>query len=122
MTIRWLLLVVALSACAKKQEPSGGSGSDDRAPAMSPAEIQRSQDACKGYVERACACAETVAALKQPCALAKALPEAVQIGLEVAANPESTRADALSAQGSVRKAVKECVEQTARLPSMGCPP
>ncbi len=117
--IRWCLaLALVAGACAKKSEAPPA---PDKAPAMAPEEIQRSRDACQSYVERVCACADKVDAAKQPCGLAKALPDAVRLGLEVAASPDSSKDDVLQSQASVRKAVKECIEQTAKLPSLGCP-
>ena len=100
------LVLVALLACAKKQEAP----QETPAPAMSAEEQQRSRDAC----------ADTVPAVKPQCDLARALPDAVRLGLEVAASPDSKPNDVIGAQGSVRKAVKECIEQTAKLPSLGC--
>jgi len=88
---------------------------------MPASEVKRGQDACKAYVDKVCACAETTPALKQPCLLACVLPDALQVSLDVAANPESARLDALQANDSVRKIVKRCIEETARLPSAGCP-
>jgi hypothetical protein len=88
---------------------------------MPAAEVQRSKEACTGYVEKACACAEKVPAAKQACDLSRALPEAVRISLEVAASPDSSKADGLAAQRSVRKTVKECIEELAKLPMLGCP-
>ena len=88
---------------------------------MPASESKRGQDACKAYVDKVCACAETTPAMKEPCALARALPDAMQVGLDVAANPESSRRDALQAQASVRKIVKACIEETAKLPATGCP-
>ncbi len=111
------LILCLLLACAKKQEPPPPS----KVPALTAEEVQRSTDACKSYVDKVCACAAQVPAAKQQCDLAKALPEAVQIGVEVAANPETKPQDIYGAQGSVRKAVKTCIEQTAKLPSLGCP-
>ncbi|MGE5182926.1 MAG: hypothetical protein ACM31C_12725 [Acidobacteriota bacterium] len=105
-------------ACANKHEAPPA---QDKAPAMAPEEIQRSRDACQAYVDRVCACADKLAAVKQQCGLAKALPDAIRLGLEVAASPDSSKDDVLQAQASVRKAVKECIEQTAKLPSLGCP-
>ena len=107
------LLVLALVACKKSAEPPPPT---EVVPQMSAAEIQRSQDACRVYVEKACACAEKNPAAKEACDLSKALPDAVRIGLEVAASPDSKKQDALGAQDSVRKTVKECIEQTAKLP------
>ena len=119
--MRWLvalsLSLVACMACRKNTEPS-----ETAAVAPMPAaEVKRGQDACKAYVDKACACAETVAAMKQPCALSRALPEAIEVNLSVAASPDSSRRDALQAQDSVRTIVKECIEEIAKLPSAGCP-
>jgi hypothetical protein len=115
------VLLVGIVACAgcKKQaeappEPAG-------VPPMPALEVKRGQDACKSYVDKACACAATVAAMKEPCALSRALPDAIEVNLSVAANPESSRRDALQAQDSVRKIVRECIEEIAKLPSAGCP-
>ena len=113
--MKWFAIAVALAACAKKAEPPPA---EPPVPAMTAAEVQRSQDACKAYVDKACACAEKQPDAKQTCDLARALPDAVRIGLEVAASPDSTRRDVIQAQDSVRKAVKECIEQTMKLP---CP-
>ena len=117
--MKWLFAILLVVGCAKKREAEPIA--DDRAPLMAPAEVQTARDACKAYVEKACACAERVPAAKDTCELARALPEAVRISLEVAASPDSTRSDGVLAQRSVRKTVKECIEQTAKLPMLGCP-
>ena len=115
---------VALAVCVAL---AGGCRKRDDAPAAEPmpvmpaSEVKRGQDACKAYVAKLCACAETVAAFKQPCELVRALPDAIEVGVSVAANPDATRRDVLQANDSVRKIVKECIEQTAKLPSAGCP-
>jgi hypothetical protein len=117
--MRTLVLVLVLcGACSKKAaEPPPA---EEARPAPIPAtEVQRGQDACKAYLAKVCACTE--AAAKQPCELAKALPDAIDVGLQISANPESTRRDVLQAQDSVRKTMKECIEQTAKLPALGCP-
>ena len=114
------VLVVALlaaGACKKqeaKREPAA-------VPAMPAAEVQRNQDACKVYVEKVCACAEQVPDVAKQCELARALPEAIRIGLEVAASPDSKPDIVQQSYASVRKTAKECIEQTARLPHLGCP-
>lgn len=112
-----LLLICLLAACAKKQEPP----KEQKVPPMSATEIQRSEDACKTYVDKVCACAGENAALKDQCGLAKALPEAIRIGVEVSHSPDSKAKDIYGAQDSVRKTAKNCVEQLAKLPSLGCP-
>jgi hypothetical protein len=88
---------------------------------MPASEVKRGQDACKAYVDKVCACARTVPAMVEPCALARALPDAIQPELDVAASPDSTRRDVLQLSDSVRKIVKECIEETAKLPAAGCP-
>jgi len=116
--MRWLLVVLACVGC-KKQAAEPAPGAD--LPVMPASEAKRGQDACKAYVDKVCACAETVPAMTQPCALARALPEAIEVGLSVATNPESTRRDVVQSNDSVRKVVKECIEETAKLPAAGCP-
>ena len=126
---RWLLAALLIAACSKKEEAKPKHGVTP----MPASEVQRSQDACKMYVERVCACAEKVPpkgtgspggslapdAAKQ-CELARALPEAVRIGLEVAASPDSQPDIVQQSYASVRKTAKECIEQTAKLPALGC--
>lgn len=113
-----LALVASLAGCAKKKE----SKHDDKAAVatMSDSEIQRSRDACATYVEKVCACAQTKPDLVKQCELAKALPEAVRIGLEVAASPDSKPDIVEQSYASVRKTVAECIEQTAKLLTLGC--
>jgi hypothetical protein len=118
MTWRLALAVsLALVGCKKSEPPPPVAA----LPVMSASEAKRGQDACKAYVERVCACGETVAAMKQACGLARALPEAIEVSLSVAGNSESTRRDVLQANDSVRKVVKECIEETAKLSGAGCP-
>ena len=111
-----LLFVCLLVACKKQEAPK-----QQATPQMTVAEIQRSQDACKAYVDKVCACDSTVPAVQQDCDLAKALPDAVRIGVEVSQSPDSKPNDVIGAQDSVRKAVKTCIEHMAQLPSRGCP-
>ncbi len=110
------ILFLLVIACGNKEAPVA----DQPAPAMSAEEIQRAKDACQSYVDQVCACATKVPAAKQQCDLARALPDAVRLGLEVAASPDSKKNDVLAAQGQIRKTVKECIEETAKLPSLGC--
>ncbi|HET7502179.1 MAG TPA: hypothetical protein VFK02_14275 [Kofleriaceae bacterium] len=122
---------IALSGgCRSSDGPAGSAGSagpvgsaspTSPPPVMPASEVKRSQDACKAYVDKVCACADTQPAMKQPCQLARSLPDAMQVALDVAANPESSRRDVVQAHDSVRKIAKECIEQIARLPGTGCP-
>ena len=110
-----LLLVLALVACAKKGEDETA-----RVKPMAAEEVQRGQDACQAAVDKTCACAEKVPAVKAQCDLARALPGALQLQLQYAQAAETTKNDVLAAQAAVRKVVKECIEETAKLPAAGC--
>jgi len=117
--MKWLWILILCAGC--KQRADAPPGPPASTPVVPASEVKRGQDACKAYVDKVCACADATPALKEACSLARALPDAIQAGLEVTANPESTRRDALQANDSVRKVVKECIEETAKLPAAGCP-
>jgi hypothetical protein len=115
----WLLVLV-LTGCgcgSSSDEPAAGSGG---VPVMSAAEVQRSRDACQAYVDQACACASTVAAAKAACDAARAIPESLRMALGVASTPGSKPEDVRHALRFVRSGVAECIEGTAKLPSLGC--
>lgn len=118
MNVTRLLLAAALlvgaGACKKQQNAPA---EELTVTPMSVDEIKRSEDACRVYLERACACP----AAAEQCKLARAQPDAVRIALEVAASPDSKPDIVRQSYASVRKTVKECIEQTAKLPSLGCP-
>ncbi|MGE0550307.1 MAG: hypothetical protein AB7O24_03710 [Kofleriaceae bacterium] len=114
----WLLAVAAvLCVACKKEAPSVPPPSDRPAP-IPASELKRGEDACKALIEKACAC--TAPAAKQVCDSSKALPESIELALSVAANPDSTKLDVLQAQDAIRKTMKNCIEQVAQLPSIGC--
>jgi hypothetical protein len=114
-----VLVLVAAVGCKKKADDApAASGSADDKPKLAPTEVKRGEDACKTYVDKVCAC--TAPAAADACKLARALPDALKVGLEVAASPDSTRMDVLQANDSIRKTIKECIEQTAKLPALGC--
>jgi hypothetical protein len=112
-----LLACLACVACKKSEPPPPAAD----LPTLSASEVQRGRDACAAYVAKVCACAEAVPAMKEPCALARPLAEAIQVGADVSAGSDATRRDALQANASVRTIVKKCIEETARLPAAGCP-
>ena len=114
-----IALGLALASGCKKQEKRAA----QEAPAkmMSADEVKRSEDACKAYVDRVCACAKTVPAAETACRDGQAQPEAMRIALEVASSPDSKPVVVQQSLEGVRKIVKECIEQTAKLPALGCP-
>lgn len=111
--MKWLV-AVALAACSKSAPPP-----PKELPPLPAAEVQRGQDACAAYVGKVCAC--TSPGAKQACPLAKALPDAMKLALDTAANPATDRDSAMRAQVNVRETAKECIEQAAKLPALGCP-
>jgi len=113
--MRWVVVLALLAGC-KAKEPKHHAPK----PPMSAAEVQRGQDACKTYVERVCACAAQKPDLAKQCELSKALPQAIEISLSVAANPESKPDVVEQSSDSVRKTVASCIEETAKLPTVGC--
>lgn len=116
--MRWVVLLI-VAACSKSDAPPV----EDKPPALlPPAELQRADAACTEYIAKVCACAETVPAKKEACALSKAIPDAIDVAKRLAANPKADREDAVQAAGSVRKTVRQCIENTAKLASEGCPP
>jgi hypothetical protein len=62
-----------------------------------------------------------VPAAAEQCKLARALPEAIGISLATALSPDSAPDIVQQSYANVRKTAKECIEQTAKLPALGCP-
>ncbi|HEX7837063.1 MAG TPA: hypothetical protein VF469_06340 [Kofleriaceae bacterium] len=119
--MRWLLALAVCAACKQQADPPPPPNPKPAKPTMPAIEAKRARDACQAYVDKVCACAETVPAMKQPCSRARALPDAIQTSLEVGASDDATRRDAQQTQGAVRNIVKECIEELAKLPAAGCP-
>jgi hypothetical protein len=114
----WLAALALCAACKQQADPPPSAGA--RAPALPATEVKRAEDACKAYVDKVCGCARTMPALEQPCRLARALPDAVQVGVEVGATADTAERDVRQVQSSVRKIAKQCIEELARLPAAGC--
>lgn len=112
-----LALSLGAGGCKRRQEePPGGA----RPAAISEVELKRGRDACEAYVEAACACARTVPAAERPCALARALPDSIELATEVSAHPDTGRVDSAQSAAAVRKTIARCIEGTAHLPALGC--
>lgn len=113
--MKWVL-VLCIAACSKSSSPPPPSKQLTPLPA---GEVQRDQDACTAYATKICACMSSAA--QKACPLAKALPDALKLALETSLNPQTDRDNAMRAQVNVRETAKECIEQTAKLPALGCP-
>lgn len=111
-----LALVLALGGCAKKKEerpPPAG------LPGLSEIEVKRAKEACADYQERVCQAAAKAPErpeLAEACRLAPSLTDAMRTALEVSAHPESAPRDAKQAREALRKTMRHCVEELARLP------
>ena len=112
--MKWLVVAALAAGCSKSESPPA----PEQRPAISETELARGEDACKAYIAKVCAC--TAPAAKDACTLAKALPDAMRVSLEVARSPDSSARDTALALDGVRKTAKECIEQVAKLPAMGC--
>ena len=110
--MKTLLLLIALSslvgACKRKEEAKP----QQAAP--------RSASRSGRGSERVCACATTVPDVAKQCELAREQPDAVRLALEFATSPESKPDVVQQSYASVRKTAKDCIEQTAKLPALGC--
>jgi len=114
--MRWLVVALLAIGCKSKSEAPPA----EQRPAISEGEFTRGRDACKAYLDKVCACTAPGAA--QACTLAKALPDAMRVSLEVSQSPDSTPKDIALALDNVRKVSKECIEEIAKLPTIGCSP
>jgi hypothetical protein len=111
-------LVFVIAGCKSKAEDRSEPATKTT---LTTAELQRGRDACKAYLDKLCACAhdskpDDAAELRRQCDLARSLPEALQISEQVSLSPDSTPKDIAQAEDSARKTIKECIEQTAKLP------
>lgn len=116
---RWARWLAALALCAACKQQADAPPPRP-APAMPATEVKRAEDACKAYVDKVCGCARTIPALEQPCRLARPLPDAIQVSVEVGASADTAQRDVRQVQDSVRKIAKQCIEELARLPAAGC--
>ena len=118
-----LALVPAIAGCKGKSKSEGGAfggGSGRPVPIAAP-ERQRGSDACEDYLARVCACAKTKPDLLTTCEN-RSLPDALHMALAVDDDPAATRLNVLQAQAEARKIIARCIEESTKLPSMGCPP
>lgn len=112
--------VLLVAACSKKDDAPTG----QRPVPIPTAERQRGADACKAYIDRACACAKAHpdrADVKQKCELDAALPSAMELALGIDDEPDVTAEDVFRAQTEVRKVIATCVEGGNWLQTHGCP-
>ena len=119
-----VILAVALAAgCSEKQDRPAPPPADQRPPPITVEERTRNADACKVYVEKICACAAAhpdKAEVADLCKYDTPLSDALSLSMATAENPASTRNDVLLSQAQARKIATQCLDQTAKLPGLGC--
>ncbi|CAN5892812.1 hypothetical protein BH11MYX2_BH11MYX2_16110 [soil metagenome] len=108
------LASLTLGGCAKKQEEPAPAAN----PVMSDVEIKQAVDSCAGYQAKVCAC--TTDQGKDACKLAAPMSDAIQLARQVSLSPDADRRTVLQANDSIKKTLKQCIELTAKLPSLGC--
>ncbi|HLL21746.1 MAG TPA: hypothetical protein VK427_06430 [Kofleriaceae bacterium] len=118
--MKWLCILALAVGCKKSQEAPPPP--PNNAPAIPAPEMKRGEHACNTYIAKACTCAETVPAAKAKCTQAQAFPEVLRMGAELTMSTDSEPKDVKQATGTIRKTIAECIEQTAQLPALGCPP
>ncbi|MDQ3341396.1 MAG: hypothetical protein M4D80_40085 [Myxococcota bacterium] len=116
--MKWLLVLALVAGCKKKAaEPPPPVNNEPPIPA---AELQRGEDACKAYIDKACKCAETVPAAKPKCDAAQAFPAVLKMSTELTMSKDSVAKDVKQGAMTIRKTVAECIQETAQLPTLGC--
>ena len=116
--MKWLLAIALVAGACKKKEAAPPPPNNE--PPIPAAELKRGEDACKGYVTKVCACAETTPAAKEKCTLAQSYPEVLRMAGELTMSKDSSPKDVKQGAMTVRKTIAECIEQTAQLPALGC--
>ena len=116
--MRWLLVLALVAGCKKQQDAPPAPTNNE--PAIPAAELERGEDACTAYIEKACKCAETVPAAQPKCDAAKAFPAVLKMSTELTMSKDSVAKDVKQAAMTIRKTVAECIQETAQLPTLGC--
>ena len=122
---RWLAALALVGACSKS-EPKAAPPPDDRPkPTITEAELERGNDACHALVDKTCACAAQKPDkpdIAKQCELAKPLAESLRTAHEVSVTSTSSAKDIAQTEDFIRKAIKNCFEELAKLPTLGCNP
>lgn len=111
-----LALGLALAGCAKKKEKQPAAANPT---GLTEVEVQRAKEACADYQARVCDAATKAPErpeLAEACRLAPSASDAMRTALEISAHPESAPRDVKQAQDALRKTMRHCVEELAKLP------
>lgn len=111
-------LLLPMLSCNSKD---GGNSSHSSASPLPKAEAERAIQACQAYVEQICACAETHPKFEETCTLAKALPQALQLNLDLSATPGLTVVEQSAVKVEARKIAAGCFQDASKLDESICP-
>lgn len=90
-------------------------------PAPTPTQPAQPSAALVAEVEQQLKAATAQAAkLREQCDLAKALPEALTLAADFAQGGNTKPQDVARANANMRSITSECIEQSAKLPTLGC--
>lgn len=116
-----LLLCAFMMPTLACNKASDESSSQSAVSPLPKAEAERGMQACQVYVARVCSCAETHSEFEETCTLAKALPQAFQLNLDLSATPGLTGAEQSAVKVEARKIAAACFEDAAKLDEKVCP-
>lgn len=119
------LAALALGGCSKKrdQPPAGAAAGSGLVDILAPAEKLRSTSACGDYAAKVCGCADRTKtpAHADACKMARALPDALALNLEIAGSPGTNRTTQAQLQRTVRNIAAQCITGLGTLAPDGCP-
>lgn len=119
-----VLTALALGACKQADKaPRPGAAGSGLVDILAPAEKLRSTSACGDYAAKVCGCAERTktTAHEDACKMARALPDALALNLEIAGHPDTNRTTQAQLQRTVRNIAAQCIAGLGTLAADGCP-
>ena len=122
--VRWALAVLLLAAACSKKADDKPAAVIERPPPITIEEASRNTEACKRYAEEVCACAAAhpdKTDVAEMCKYDQGLGDALALVMETARNTETKPEDVRLAQAKARKIATQCLDQLAKLPTLGCP-
>lgn len=111
---------LAVSACAKSDSENAESQARTVAP-IPPAEAERAKKACDSYVARVCQCATEHSDMEKECELAKGVPQALQLNLDVAGAQGLTTLQQHAMKATARQISDNCFSNDSKLDLQKCP-
>ncbi len=116
-----ILPVLGASACSKSEDNSASTGSKTKIAPVPKVEAERAMIACKTYIARLCQCAETHSELAKDCQLAKGIPQALQMNLDVEGATGLTSLQQQAMKASARQIATSCFTKDSKLDLQLCP-